>query len=61
MAGFPSPLKLKTTSCIKQYHWGTCHDFEYLHDRFSKKQTKIVSVMEYTIFTFYWSNKNQAK
>ena len=46
MAGFP--LTLKLTSCIKQYHSGTCHDMEYLHDWFSEKQIKIILVMGYT-------------
>ena len=47
------PLTLKLTSCIKQYHSGTCHDMKYLHDWFSEKQVKINLVMEYTTFKFY--------
>ena len=62
MTVFPLTLKLKTTSCIKQYHSGTCHDMENLHDRFSKKQLyKIISVMGYTIFKSYQNNKNPGK
>ena len=40
MTVFPLTLKLKTTSCIKQYHSDTCHDMEFLHDRFSKVNMK---------------------
>ena len=61
MTVFPLTLKLKTTSCIKQYHSGTCHDMEYLHDRFSKNQIKFISVTGHTIFKFYQNNKNQGK